>query len=83
MSQDPAPPPASRQDALGRLRTERWHAQNNGETGRVAELDEDIARLSARNSATSPQRESTAAAPAAHQPAVPGPVRRTTTKRNK
>ena len=83
MSTEPLPPPASRQDALGRLRTERWHASNNGEDARVAELDAELARLSAHNTAASPQRETAAAAPAAHEPAVPGPVRRTTTRRNK
>lgn len=58
----PIPPEPSRQDALGQLKTERWHAQNAGETARVAELDQQIERLSARSTGVSPQRETTSAA---------------------
>jgi len=60
---EPIPPAASRQDALGALRTERWHAQQAHEYGRVAELDAQIQRLSAQNSPAPPARETTAAAP--------------------
>lgn len=57
----PIPPEPSRQDALGRLRRERWHAQDAGELGRVAEIDREIERLSAANSPVSPRRETIAA----------------------
>ena len=62
MSIDPIPPEPSRQDALGQLRRERWHAQQAGETARVAEIDQQIERLSARNTSASPRRETTSAA---------------------
>jgi len=55
----PIPPEPSRQDALGRLKRERWHAQQAGELGRVAEIDRQIADLSARNAPASPRRETT------------------------
>jgi len=55
------PPETSRQDALGRLRTERWHAADAGESSRVAEIDREIERLSAASSPTPPQRETTSA----------------------
>lgn len=71
----PVPPPTSREDALGRLRLERWHADLAGEADRVAELDRRIARLSARNSSVSPQRETTAAAPARPETTAPSPAR--------
>lgn len=58
---EPIPPAPSRQDALGQLRTERWHAEQAGESARVAELDEQIRRLSARNSPARPGRETTSA----------------------
>ena len=58
----PCPPPTSRQDALGRLRIERWHAQQAGETARVAEIDAQIDRLSARSTPACPHRETTSAA---------------------
>lgn len=58
---EPIPPPASRQDALGQLRRERWFAQDAGESERVAELDRQIAQLSARNAPRPPGRETTSA----------------------
>jgi RNA processing factor Prp31 len=58
---EPVPPTASRADALGRLRRELWHAHDAGETQLAAQLQQRIARLSADSSATSPQRETTAA----------------------
>lgn len=63
MTAEPLPPAASRQDALGQLRTERWHAKQAGEHARVAEIDQQIERLSAANTPASPRRETTAAAP--------------------
>jgi hypothetical protein len=57
------PPTPSRQDALGRLRTERWHATGAGETSRVAEIDREIERLSAASSPVPPGRETTSATP--------------------
>jgi hypothetical protein len=60
---EPIPPTPSRQDALGRLSTERWHAQQAGETARVAQLDAQIRRLSCANTAANPARETTSAAP--------------------
>lgn len=57
----PLPPPASRQDALGQLRRERWFAQDAGESDLVAELDRKIERLSAANSPVPPGRETTSA----------------------
>lgn len=62
MSPEPIPPTPSRADALGQLRRERWFAQNAGETARVAQIDRQIAQLSAAGTATPPTRE-TAAAP--------------------
>jgi hypothetical protein len=47
MDREPIPPETSRADVLGRLRRERWHAQNAGETARVADIDAQIVRLSA------------------------------------
>lgn len=58
---EPIPPAASRQDALGQLRTERWHAQQAGETARVAQIDRQIQQLSAANSPVPPGRETTSA----------------------
>ena len=58
---EPLPPETSRQDALGRLRRERWFAQDAGELGRVAEIDRQIGRLSAANSPVPPGRETTSA----------------------
>lgn len=58
---DPLPPAASRQDALGQLRRERWFAQDAGELGRVAELDREIERLSAASRPVPPGRETTSA----------------------
>lgn len=60
---EPIPPAPSRQDVLGRLRTERWHAQQAGETARVAQLDAQIQRLSAANNPQPPARETTSATP--------------------
>lgn len=57
------PPQPSRQDALGQLRTERWHANQAGEHARVAQIDRQIAQLCARSTPASPLRETTAAAP--------------------
>lgn len=68
------PPTPSRQDALGQLRTERWHANDAGETARVAQLDRQIAQLSARSTPASPQRETTSAA-------APRTERRTTPRK--
>jgi hypothetical protein len=59
----PIPPAASRGDALGQLARERWHAAQAGETARVAQLDAEIARLSAANSSVPPGRETTSATP--------------------
>lgn len=57
----PIPPAASRQDALGQLRRERWHAEQAKEWGRVAEIDHQIERLSAQNAPVPPGRETTSA----------------------
>lgn len=73
---EPIPPPASRQDALGQLRRERWFAQEAGEAGRVAELDEQIARLSAQSTPRPPGRETTSAPTATRE------RRATTPRRN-
>lgn len=62
MDRTPIPPPASRGDALGQLRRERWFADDAGETARVAEIDRQIQKLSAANSATAPTRETAAQA---------------------
>lgn len=70
MTTEPVPPTPSRADALGQLRRERWFAQNAGETARVAQIDRQIARLSAAGTATSPTRETTSAAPAAKETAA-------------
>lgn len=59
---EPIPPETSRADALGRLRRERWHAENAHEHARVAEIDAQIMRLSAAGTATSPLRETAAVA---------------------
>lgn len=67
MDREPIPPAAARADLLGQLRRERWHARNAGELRRVAEIDAQIVRLSADNSAAPPTRETTAAAPATAQ----------------
>lgn len=75
-AREPLPPTPSRQDALGRLRTERWHAQNAGERDRVAELDREIERLSAASNPVPPQRETTSAT-------TPSRERRATTPRRK
>lgn len=60
MNREPIPPAASRGDALGQLKRERWLAQDAGETARVDEIDRQIKRLSAANSPTAPTRETTA-----------------------
>lgn len=72
----PIPPDASRQDALARLRRERWFAANAGEDARVAELDEQIQRLSAQSAPASPVRETTSAAPVRRETAARRPVHR-------
>jgi hypothetical protein len=58
----PVPPQAPRTDAAGRLRREIWHARNVGEHALADELQ---ARLNALP--TSPQPETTAAAPPARE----------------
>lgn len=60
-AREPIPDAATRGDALGNLRRERWHARQAGETARVAELDAQILRLSATNSPANPARETTSA----------------------
>lgn len=69
--QRPIPPETSRQDALGRLRRERWHAQDAGELGLVAEIDLKIQRLSAASSPTPPRRETTSATTPRERRATP------------
>lgn len=61
MNREPIPPTPSRADALGRLKLERWHANNAKEYGRVAEIDRQIQELSAAGTATAPARETAAA----------------------
>lgn len=58
---EPIPAAANRGDALGNLRRERWHAQQAGESTRVAQLDAKIRRISAANSPADPARETTSA----------------------
>lgn len=70
------PPEPSRQDVFGRLKRERWHAENAGELARVAEIDRQIARFSAQNSPVQPGRETTTSA-------TPQERRATTPKRNR
>jgi hypothetical protein len=65
------PPEASRQDALGRLERERWHAQDAGELGLVAEIDLKIKRLSAASSPVPPGRESTSSTASKERRATP------------
>lgn len=60
MDREPYPPAASRGDALGQLRRERWLAQNAGETERVQQLDRQIEQLSAAGTPTAPTRETAA-----------------------
>jgi len=67
----PIPPETSRQDALGRLRRERWHAQDAGELGRVEEIDREIKRLSASSSPTPPARETTSSTAPKERRATP------------
>jgi hypothetical protein len=70
--QEPIPPEASRQDVLGRLRRERWHAQQAGESARVDEIDRQIAAESARSAPRPPARETTSAnTPARERRATP------------
>lgn len=57
------PPEPSRQDALGRLKRERWHAHEAGDARRVDEIDREIERLSAASSPVPPGRETTSATP--------------------
>jgi hypothetical protein len=70
---EPVPPVVPRSDALGTLKRERWFATDAGETERVAQIDAQIARLSAASSATTPLRETTAAT---------APARRNTARTN-
>ena len=63
MEREPIPPHTPRSDVLGRLKRERWHAANAGETGLVAEIDRKIERLSAAGTATAPTRETAARSP--------------------
>lgn len=74
-AREPLPPAASRQDALGQLRRERWFAQDAGETALVAEIDRKIERLSAASSPVPPGRETTSAT-------TPVRERRATTPKN-
>lgn len=67
---EPIGPETSRADVLGRLRRERWHAENAHETALVADIDARIARLSAAGTATPPLRETAAAAKPAAQTAA-------------
>lgn len=60
MNREPYPPAASRGDALGQLRRERWLAQDAGEVERVQQLDRQIQQLSAAGTATAPTRETAA-----------------------
>lgn len=62
MTASPVPPQAPRTDPAARLRREIWHAVNTGEHRLAAELR---ARLAALES--SPQPETTAAAPPARE----------------
>ena len=61
MTAVPIPPEPSRGDVLGRLRRERWLAADAREYGRVAELDAQIAKLSAASAPRAPSRETAAA----------------------
>lgn len=72
---EPLGPEPSRADVLGRLRRERWFAENAGEHARVAEIDAQILRLSAAGSPSSPLRETAADAPVRRERAA-----RTSTK---
>ena len=67
----PIPPETSRQDALGRLRIERWHAQDAGELGLVAEIDLKIKRLSAASNPVQPGRETTSSTASKERRAIP------------
>lgn len=60
MSREPVPPAASRADALGQLKRERWLAADVGETERVKQIDGQIQRLSAGGTSTAPTRETAA-----------------------
>jgi hypothetical protein len=73
---EPIPPQVPRSDALGRLRRERWFAQDTGDLGRVAEIDRQIAELSASSTPVPPGRETTSAA-------VPRRERSATTRKRK
>jgi hypothetical protein len=83
MNTEPIGAEPSRADVLGRLKRERWHAANNGETAQVAALDARIAALSAQNSATAPTRETAAAAPVRRQTAARTNPKTTSTKGNR
>lgn len=52
------PVPPGRAAVLSRLQYERWHAANNHDGSRVAELDRQIRQLSA-GSAENPAKETT------------------------
>lgn len=60
MNREPIPPQTPRSDVLGRLKRERWHAADAGETDLVAHIDRQIELLSAAGSAVAPTRETTA-----------------------
>jgi hypothetical protein len=77
VTREPVPPDVPRTDVLGRLKRERWFAADADETARVAQIDAQIARLSAANTATPPTRETTAAAPAATENTARRPAART------
>lgn len=74
-AREPLPPATSRQDALGRLRRERWFAEDAGERELVAEFDRKIEQLSAASSPVPPGRETTSAT-------TPARERRATTPKN-
>lgn len=59
---DPIPPPCPRSDVLGRLHRERWFAQDVGDLARMAEIDRQIAALSANSTPAQPGRETTSTA---------------------
>lgn len=73
MNHEPFPEAANRGDALGRLKRERWLAQDAGETARVAELDRKIEQLSAAGTPTAPTRETAASTQPRATAAATGP----------
>lgn len=63
MNREPIPPQTPRSDVLGRLKRERWLAQDAGETERVKQIDGQIQKLSAGGTSTAPTRETAASSP--------------------